>query len=507
MAKGISRRQVLGMSAATLGGASLLGGLAGASSTSNLQESALSAPSSQNFTKTGRQHWEKSYSGGPVNVKWLRPGLPGKDYKPVVVPNGGTLPFKIVDGVKVFHLIVSELEHHFDSGLRAKCWGYDGRVNSSVIEAVEGERVRFYVTNRLPAPTSVHWHGLYLPNGMDGVSGLTQPHIKPGETFKYEWTLRQHGTFMYHSHHDTMTQEGMGLIGMFVVHPRHPKPEYSVDRDFVIMLSEWAIEAGTSRPNTLENSDFNILTMNGKCFPSTDSLVCKTGDKVRIRIGNLSQMDHHPIHLHGYHFRITATDGEDIPLSAQWPETSVLVAVGQTRNIEFIADAPGDWPMHCHMTHHIMNQMGHNLPNMVGVKPGEMDQQIGSLLPGYMTMGHTGMAMGRMAEMMPMPANSIAMKGAVGPFGDYMTSGGMFTLVKVRNRLRSYDPDPGWYEHPRGTVALKARARDLARDGIDVNAAVRQTAAHADTSTRLAKVDPTPPAARAHRARWGGRSQ
>jgi len=411
-----------------------------------------------------------------------------------------------VDGVKVFHLIVDELEHNFDSGLRAKCWGYSGRVNSTVIEAVEGERVRFYVTNRLPAPTSVHWHGLYLPNGMDGVSGLTQPQIKPGETFKYEWTLRQYGTFMYHSHHDTMTQEGMGLIGMFVVHPRNPKPEYQVDRDFAIMLSEWAIEAGTSRPNTLENSDFNILTMNGKCFPSTDSLVCKTGDKVRLRFGNLSQMDHHPIHMHGYHFRITATDGEDIPLSAQWPETSVLVAVGQTRNLELITDAPGDWPLHCHMTHHIMNQMGHNLPNMVGVEPGDMDKQIGSLLPGYMTMGQTGMGMGRMAEMMPMPANSIPMKGALGPFGDYMTSGGMFTLLKVRDRLRSYDRDPGWYKHPRGTVALKARAKDLARDGIDVNVEVRQHAAmRSDSSTRLAHVDPTPPAMRAHKARWGGK--
>jgi hypothetical protein len=217
--------------------------------------------------------------------------------------------------------------------------------------------------------------------------------------------------------------------------------------------------------------------MNGKCFPSTEPLVCKTGDKVRIRLGNLSQMDHHPIHLHGYHFRMTATDGEDIPLSAQWPETSVLVAVGQTRNIEFIADAPGDWAMHCHMTHHIMNQMGHNFPNMVGVKPGDMDQRIGSLLPGYMTMGHEGMAMGRMAELMPMPANTIPMKSRMGPFNEYLTSGGMFTLVKVRDQLKSYDRDPGWYQHPPGTVAMKADARELARDGIDVNVSTARTAA------------------------------
>jgi hypothetical protein len=462
----------------------------------------------QHDPEGNRSHWADSYSGGPVNVKPLRPGLPGKDYRPVVVPTGHTLPFKIVDGVKVFHLIAEETEHYFDTGLRATCWGYNSHVNGTVIEAVEGERIRIYVTNRLPAPTSVHWHGVYLPNGMDGVSALTQPSIKPGETFKYEWTLRQHGTFMYHSHHDTMTQEGMGLIGMFVIHPRQPAPEYHVDRDFAILLSEWAIEAGTSRPNTLVMSDFNILTMNGKCFPSTAPLVCKTGDKVRIRLGNLSAMDHHPIHLHGYYFRVTATDGEDIPLTAQWPETSVLVGVGQTRNIEFIADAPGDWAMHCHMTHHVMNQMGHDFPNMVGLKPGDLDERIRSLLPSYMTMGHTGMEMGRMVDVMAMPQNSIPMKGAVGPFGEYIGMGGMFTIVKVRDRLKSYDADPGWYQHPPGTVSLQASAQDLARDGIDVNAVTASATGKPNASQpRLAYVDPVSPAMKAHLARWGRRAQ
>jgi hypothetical protein len=443
-----------------------------------------------------------------VDVQPLPPGRPGKDYKPVVVPTGYTLPFKIVDGIKVFHLIVEEVEHYFDSGLRATCWAYNGHVNSTVIEAVEGERVRIYVTNRLAAATTVHWHGLYLPNGMDGVSALTQPPIMPGETFKYEWTLRQHGTYMYHSHHDSMTQEGMGLIGMFIIHPRQPAPEYQVDRDFVLLLSEWAIEPGTSRPNTLEMSGFNILTMNGKCFPSTAPLVCKTGDKVRIRIGNLSAMDHHPIHLHGYYFRITATDGEDIPLSAQWPETTVLVAVGQTRNVELIADAPGDWAIHCHMTHHVMNQMGHGFPNMVGMKPGDLDARMRPLLPSYMTMGHTGMDMGRMAEIMPMPPNSISMKGAEGPFG-YIDMGGMFTIVKVREQLASYDKDPGWYQHPPGTVALPASPQELARDGIDVNAATAR-AEHRTrdaNAPRLARVDAVPHATKLHLMRWGQHTQ
>jgi hypothetical protein len=468
MARKISRRHLLSLTAATVGGVAALAGGAQATPTGH---AAPYRPAAESLpTQHNRPYWEPTYSGGPVHVKPLPPGLPGKDYQPVVVPTGYTLPFKIVHGVKILHLIAEEVEHYFDSGLRATCWAYNGHVNSTVIEAVEGERVRIYVTNRLPFATSIHWHGFYLPNGMDGVGGLTQPYIKSGETARYEWTLRQYGTFMFHSHHDEMTQMGMGLIGMFVVHPRRPAPEYQVDRDFALLLSEWAIKAGASRPNTLEMSDFNILTMNGKVFPSTGPLVCKTGDKVRIRLGNLGATDHHPIHIHGHHFRITATDGENIPLSAQWPETTVLVAVGQTRNIEFMADAPGDWAFHCHMTHHVMNQMGHEFPNMVGMQPGDLDTKLRPLLPGYMTMGHTGMDMGRMAEIMPMPPNSIPMKGAVGPFGDYISMGGMFTIVKVRDHLPSYDQDPGWYQHPPGTVARKASAEELARDGIDVNA-------------------------------------
>jgi manganese oxidase len=468
MSKEISRRQVLG-----LGAVSIAGAVAAWEKTARADESSGSmrstAEPSFGTTEASGRRWEKSYSGGSVAVKPLPPGAPGKDYQPVVIPNGTAIPFKVIDGVKIFHLIAEEVDHTFDSGLRAKCWAFNGHVNATVIEAVEGERVRIYVTNRLSVATSIHWHGFYLPNGMDGVGGLTQPYIKPGETVKYEWTLRQHGTLMYHSHHDEMTQMGMGMIGMFIVHPRNPAPEYRVNRDFVLLLSEWTIEAGTARPNTLKMNDFNILTINGKVFPSTSPLVCKTGDKVRVRLGNLGAMDHHPLHIHGHRFRITATDGGDIPLAAQWPESTVLVGVGQTRNIEFVAGAPGDWALHCHMTHHVMNQMGHQFPNMVGMKSDGLDEKLRSLLPEYMTMGQTGTDMGDMAEAMPMPRNTIAMKGAAGPFGDYISMGGMMTVIKVRDRLKSYDKDPGCYEHPPGTVALKANDAELARDGIEVN--------------------------------------
>lgn len=394
----------------------------------------------------------------------FEPGLPGQDYTPVVVPNGATLPFKIVDGVKVFHLIAEEFMHEFAPGFKAICWGYNGHMPGPVIEAVEGDIVRIYVTNRLAVPTTVHWHAIILPCNMDGVAGLTQRTIKPGETFRYEFKCVQHGTFMYHSHKDTMTQEGMGLIGMFVIHPRKPKRPRP-DRDFALMLHEMDIKPGTFRPDTSVSSGFNTLTINGRVFPGTAPLVARLGDRVRIRIGNLSAMDHHPIHLHGYAFRITETDGGEIAEASQIPETTVLVSVGQTRAVEFVADNPGDWAMHCHMTHHVMNQMGHGLPNMVGVDPKLVDRHVASLVPGYMTMGTGGMGeMGKHAQHMDLPENSIPMVGSQGPH-DYIGMGGMVTVLKVREGLTSYD-DPGWYAPPEGTMARPATKAELEKDGI-----------------------------------------
>ena len=255
----------------------------------------------------------------------------------------------------------------------------------------------------------------------------------------------------------------MGLTGMFIIHPRKPSADHKVDRDFVLLSNEYRVDPGASRPDPNEMSDFNVLTFNGRAFPGTDALVVKKGEKVRIRFGNLSAMDHHPIHLHGYKFKVTATDGDRIPLAAQMPETTVLVAVGQTRDIEFIADAAGDWIMHCHMTHHTMTQMGHEAPNMIGVDPSEFEGQVRGLLPGYMTMGQSGM--GEMAYMqMPVPDNSFPMGSVQLQFGK-STTGGMFTVLKVRDDIRSYD-DPGDYENPPGTVADTASDADLLRDGI-----------------------------------------
>lgn len=395
---------------------------------------------------------------------------PGRGYPRVITPNCTSLNYRIVDGVKIYHLIAHEVRHEFAPGLEANCWGYNGRVHGPTIEAVEGDRVRIYVTNKLPAPTTIHWHGAILPSGMDGVGGLSQELIQPGQTFRYEWTFHQHGTLLYHSHHDEMSQIGMGLAGLLIVHPRDPGTTPRVDRDFAMLLSEWHIPAGAQRPDPGEMVDFNLLTINARAFPGTAPLIAQQGDRVRLRIGNLSAMSHHPIHLHGHAFRVTETDGGPIPRAGQWPETTVLVPVGSTRTVEFVADNPGDWALHCHMTHHVMNQMGHGGPNMIGVNPEGFDSRMQKLFPGYMTMGHLGMddhGKHVQAGHMSVPENSIPMVGTWGPH-DYITMGGMFTILKVREKISDYVQDPGWYENPPGTQSKAASGSEMKRDKIKV---------------------------------------
>jgi FtsP/CotA-like multicopper oxidase with cupredoxin domain len=398
-------------------------------------------------------------------------------YKPVVTLNNATLPWKWVDGVKVFHLVAEPVVHEFAPGLVSNCWGYNSRVHGPTIEAVEGDRIRIYVTNRLPTPTSVHWHGLLLPSGMDGVAGVSQRPIEPGETFKYEFTLKQHGTYMYHSHHDEMVQMQLGMIGLFIVHPKKtvgPPP----DRDYALLLSEWKIEVGARRPDPLEMTDFNVFTLNGRAFPGTSPILAKTGERVRLRIGNLSTMSHHAIHLHGYYFTVTETDGGVIPEAGRWPETTVHMPTGSTRTVEFVADAQGDWVMHCHMLHHAMTQMGHGFGNLIGINTEGLNKKIKKLVPGYMVMGSEGMA--DMPEMgMAVPKNSLPMAGAPGPHG-YIGMGGMFTILKVRDELPADGSDPGWYQAPSGTQADVALDADLKRDGIELakeTASVNRSAA------------------------------
>jgi FtsP/CotA-like multicopper oxidase with cupredoxin domain len=376
-------------------------------------------------------------------------------YVPIRALNGWTLPYKMKNGVKEFHLVAEEVEHEFAPGSVAKCWGYNGTTPGPTIEAVEGDRVRILVTNCLKEHTTIHWHGILLPSGMDGVGGLTQPQIAPGETYAYEFTLKQHGTHMYHPHADEMVQMAVGMMGMFIIHPRNGEGT-PVDRDYCFLTHNWAMHPGTYRPDPSVMVEFDLWTFNSKVFPAIDPVVARTGERVRVRIGNLS-MWNHPIHIHGVQFWVTGSDGGRWTKSRWRPETTEIVGVGQTRDIEFIAE-PGDWAFHCHMSHHTMNAMGHKIPNTLGVDQSGIDQEIQKMLPGFQAMGRYGMA--EHQEHVDMghhkgPRNTLAMMTGVGPYGN-IEMGGMFTTVKVRDNLKPGDyRDPGWYNAPKGTVATR----------------------------------------------------
>ena len=282
------------------------------------------------------------------------PGRPAGSARslPVTVLDVPKLPYEIDKGVKVFKLVAEPVKAEFVPGKVFEVWGYNGSMPGPTIEVNEGDRVRVVFENRLPEAQTVHWHGLEVPIAMDGVPAISQPLVMPGEQFTYEFTVHQNGTFFYHTH--MAMAEMIGLIGFFIIHPSQAY-EPAVQKDFGIILQEWAVLPNNTVPNTL-SMEFNWLTFNGKAGPATTPMLVKLGERVRIRIINIG-MDHHPIHLHGMQFTVTGTESGRVPESARYQQNTVLVGVAQARDIEFVAKYPGDWMLHCHLPHHMMNQM------------------------------------------------------------------------------------------------------------------------------------------------------
>lgn len=321
---------------------------------------------------------------------------------PVHTPDLKKLPYKVENGVKVFTLSADVVKTeflpatHMGPAREVFAWGYNNSVPGPLIEVVEGDRVRIIFTNNLPENTTVHWHGLEIPIEMDGVPFISQPPVPPGGSFTYEFTLHQHGTFFYHSH--GAMQEMLGMIGMFVIHPRTPH-EPRVDRDFAIVLQEWALLPNNPVPNTL-SMEFNWLTFNGKSGPDTTPMLVKPGERVRLRMVNIG-MDHHPMHLHGHQFYVTGTEGGRIPETAWFPGNTVIVGVAQARDVEFDAKYIGDWMLHCHLPHHMMNQMVSMVGPMAmshgsGTQTGKgMEEGMGMLTKGNALSEDFGPAMGR----------------------------------------------------------------------------------------------------------------
>lgn len=319
----------------------------------------------------GEQH--PSHSGSSAKSEHERSH---REKTPVVVetPDVASLPFRLDSGVKEFHLIAEPVKQVLMPGKTLDLWGFNGSAPGPTIQVNQGDRVRIVLDNHLPEPFAMHWHGFEIPQDMDGAPGSSQDPIKPGGRFVYEFTLHQQGTFFYHSH--MAMQEMFGMLGAFIMHPREAWQPH-VDKDFAILLQEYAVLPNNSVPNSM-NMEFNWLTFNGKVGPATTPLIVRLGDRVRIRLINLG-MDHHPIHLHGNTFTVTGTEAGRQPQATWGPANTVLVGVAQARDIEFVANNPGDWMLHCHLPHHMMNQMSSmvgpmsrrpGMPMGMGMEPG-----------------------------------------------------------------------------------------------------------------------------------------
>ena len=315
-------------------------------------------------------------------------------FRAVETPDVPDLPFQMDGNVKVFHLVAEPVKQEIYPGKILNLWGYNGSAPGPTIQARQGERVRIIVDNHLPEPTSMHWHGFDIPFDMDGGPGLSQDAISPGGRYVYEFTLQQEGTLFYHSH--MAMQEMMGMIGAFIMHPAEAY-DPPAEKDFAIILQEYAVLPNNPTPNSM-NMEFNWLTLNGKSGPANTPLIVRLGDRVRLRFINLG-MDHHPIHMHGHQFVITGTEGGRQPRATWGPNNTVLVGVAQSRNVEFVATNPGDWMIHCHMPHHMMNQMS-SMAGPMTRRPGMpagagMEEGMGMLRGGNATAAENGPSMGR----------------------------------------------------------------------------------------------------------------
>ncbi len=270
------------------------------------------------------------------------------------------LDYVLEGDTKVFTLTAEVVEWPITEGVTMTAYTYNGMVPGPLLRVTEGDKVRVVLQNQLPEATTIHWHGVMVPNSMDGVAGVTQPAVEPGETFTYEFVAKPAGSYMYHSHTEGDKQVGLGLYAPIIIDPAQPESP-APDVDVIMMLSEARVVDGqTYAAMPMAGAEPNYFLINGKAFPATETIPVKLGDRVRIRFMGIGQLVH-PMHLHGMPFKIVATDGHPVPEAAQLTKDTVLVAPGERYDVEFIASEPGQWMLHCHILHHTTND---------GVEPG-----------------------------------------------------------------------------------------------------------------------------------------
>lgn len=263
---------------------------------------------------------------------------------------------RIENGVKVFDLTVSIISWEILPGYSVNAYAYNGQVPGPRLNFTEGDAVRINVTNNLPESTTVHWHGLDIPNEMDGPAEITQDPIQPGETFSYEYTVEQAGTFFYHSHDHADRQQVLGLYGALIIDPADPADEIVTDVEYTIQLGEWLSREGLNYPAMpMEGGLPNYFTINGKAYPSTDTISMKVGETLKVRFIGSNSVGIHPMHIHGGPFEVVAIDGVPLQASAGFSADTINIAPGQRYDVVWTALRPGRWLIHCHISHHTTN--------------------------------------------------------------------------------------------------------------------------------------------------------
>ncbi len=309
-------------------------------------------------------------AGGPATVRPPAPRVAEAAAFAPVLGQPAPLGQPALPAVREFTLVAQEVDWELMPGTTVRAWTYNGQMPGPELRVTEGDLVRVTLVNQLPVPTTLHWHGVDVPNAMDGLPGLTQEAVPPGGTFTYEFTATNPGTRWYHSHQDPEVQVALGLYGALIIEPRTPPPDAPVfDREYTYLLSEWSLAltpavatgatplptSGPGAPHSKE-PDFDLFLLNGKAGEAVPPIDVKAGQRVLIRLINAGSLVH-VMHLHGHSFRIVATDGNPVPPAAQLTKDSVTLGPSERVDLLFVANNPGIWLFHCHVEHHMANGM------------------------------------------------------------------------------------------------------------------------------------------------------
>jgi len=275
---------------------------------------------------------------------------------PVNAQGDQLLEPRVENGVKVFDLETSVIQWNILPYEQVMAYAFNRQIPGPRIRVTEGDRIRINVKNNLPESTTVHWHGLILPNEMDGPAEITQEPIPPGETFTYEFTTQQRGTYFYHTHDHPDRQQGLGLYGALIIDPKEPVDTPPYDLEYTIQLQEWLEREGYTYPAMLMEGGLpNFFTINGKAYPETDTIEMKVGQRLLLRFIGSNNNFIHPMHVHGGPFTIVETDGYPVPEGAQLIKDTVNVGPGERYDVIWTAREPGKWLIHCHIPHHTTN--------------------------------------------------------------------------------------------------------------------------------------------------------